>query len=78
MYKISSWLFPFKVEPALNISNAYFSISMSAILASSKPICLSFAVVVGEANNRVSEINPESIKPAICLGISILFSLYNI
>ena len=33
---------------------------------------------VGERNNTVSEIMADNIKPAIALGISWLFSIYNL
>ena len=70
-----------KSVPAFNISNPYSFISIPAIFSNSSNAFISCLVVVGDFNNKVSDIIALAINIASSLLISnplCVYSLYNI
>ncbi|CIW13319.1 Uncharacterised protein [Streptococcus pneumoniae] len=64
-----------KLVPAFNIAKPYSSKFTPANSTNSGAMILSVGCVVGDFKRRVSEIKPESIKPAISLGTATPCSL---
>ncbi len=64
-----------KLVPALSIARPYSSKLTPANSANSGAITLSDGCVVGDFKRRVSEIKPESIKPANSFGTATPCSL---